>query len=269
MGGQHLIVIYRGPSRFKEGNIVAYLHPYAASKVGKHVLGLTVVPLNIFRPAENGDYGAADFYSMLNAHDDGPACGDCPRRPNGKKNCYVPNSRQGYGLTTVANNNRQALLLGQPRMPTLEELKKGKYTLLRSAVWGDAGALPAHVWLELEENVRAGGLDIVGYTHAWAAAPHLRMSHMASCDTQLQEATAQSLGWRTFTVVDPGQAGNLLCPSSHEWVAMGKPVVPCESCRLCTGGARPRSRNVRIWDHTKTQSHMFQEALTLWAKSRS
>lgn len=251
-------VVYRGPSRYGAERIVAFVAPHAASKIGAGVLGLTIAPESLWTQHSH------NWFGVIREGSDKFVCGPCPRRSRaagGNGSCYTHTSGNGFGISRLSRLVREA---------TDQELRDlgGRFQVLRSAVWGDAAALPVRAWERLHDLL---GLPVLGYTHDWrsASTEHLQATHMASCDTVADAHFAQALGWRTFLVTQPGVRPQDLpglktgwCPASYEWTGgMGKPAVPCSVCRLCTGGQRASARNVLIWNHSTPHKNEYQGAL--------
>lgn len=263
------LLIYRGPSAMPghAGKpIVAWLKGYEAEKVGPGCLGLTVAPLALL--AEHG----GNYSALMRAGGDPAVCGDCPMRSpasGGNGKCYVRHGRVNMGIGGTAIKNKDLLLNGPVVDVARVRSLKHWFTFLRSAVWGDAAALPPYVWARLVVDV---DLPVIGYTHQWRWATHLQATHMASVDEYGDWVQAKEAGWRTFRAVpvqDADTATDFLlksgtggpCPASHEWKAMGKPVVPCSTCRLCGGGQHPRRRDVVILEHSQTRYGIFKQTM--------
>lgn len=168
------------------------------------------------------------------------ACGDCPRLDD--KTCYAWRGRPGLLVRSV----------GGQTCTTAELRAAVRGRIVRSAVIGDAGMVPVAAWATIEARlVAAGAAKIIGYTHQWARANHLRGTHMASADSLADAQTAWAQGWRTFRVLPVGTPvwrgrnghGEVACPS---WASGG--AVKCTDCGYCDG-ATGKKASVAIAAH--------------------
>ena len=165
------------------------------------------------------------------------ACGDCPSLPKsaggaatGKRACYAWRGKPGLLLAK----------LPATACATTAELRSAVAgRIVRSAVIGDSGLIPAADWQRIESRLMmAGAATIIGYTHQWHNATHLQATHMASADTIGQAQAAWAHGWRTFRVLDKdvqpwrgrNQFGEIACPA---WASNG--AVKCTNCKMCDG----------------------------------
>jgi hypothetical protein len=124
---------------------------------------------------------------------------------------------------------------------------------IRSAGYGDVGALPPEVWAKLDEARKLAGLGVRGYTHQWRDPnlQHLKLTHMASAATPAAYRMATALGWRVFYTVPGGLLppdDTVLCPASDE----AGHLTSCTECKLCSGVSARSTRNVHIADHGPT-----------------
>lgn len=240
--------IYSGPSCYNGEPIRAYLVAHRNGKTGM-ACGLVITP------------AGQTYWEARRIGADTAVCGGCKARSKasgGDGSCYVGNgSRIGMSLAWLAKVDdlpvdwktagRLLCMLGR----------------LRSAVWGDAAALPQDVWATLEALARGIGAPILGYTHGWRIARHLIGSHMASVDSAAEAAEAQALGWRTFRVGDVGskpERGEFSCPASAE---RGH-KISCGECLACgTEGYRRGSRSVLIWRHDSAGQQAFKRLSAL------
>lgn len=268
------MILYRGPSAFNPNeDIVVHARRYDADKLGGNSLGLVIMPLSLLTEHDG------NFFSLMRAGGDTCVCGNCPRRSSpsgGDSSCYVyGGSRVGHGISASAGKHRDRLL-HEPVIPMAHlsfALKASGACTIRSAVWGDAGAIPAAAWAGIAKGISDSGLPFLAYTHQWAdpRMQHLKETHQASCDSVDEAKAAEALGWAVFLVtaagVTPadlraqGLEGFGHCPASHEWLAKGKPMVPCVVCKLCTGGSIAKTRNALIWDHSFKNGRAFRVAL--------
>lgn len=226
------LCVYDGPSRFTGRPIRAYLHEHE-SKTGP-VVGLTVAPAHV-----------RTYWEARKTGCDVDVCGTCPHRSKasgGNGTCYVGNGSQvGMGLGHLLGTGH-TLPVASDR--DVRSVLRGK--TLRSAVWGDAGALPIEAW----DRIESAASDVLGYTHAWTTSPHLQRSHCASVDTVSECDNAGAAGWSFFHVAEPGtkpRADEIHCPASHE---RGR-KLKCIECRKCArsgiaGAGRPGRM---IWRH--------------------
>ena len=168
------------------------------------------------------------------------ACGDCPRLAD--RTCYAWRGRPGLLVRSV----------GGQACTTAELRAAVRGRIVRSAVIGDAGMVPAEAWASIELKLRAAGAaKIIGYTHQWRRAGHLRGTHMASADSLADAQAAQAAGWRTFRVLPVGtpvwrgrnEHGEVACPS---WASNG--AVKCTDCGYCDG-AGGKKASVAIAAH--------------------
>ena len=171
------------------------------------------------------------------------ACGDCPSLPKsaggtaqGKRACYAWRGKPGLLLAK----------LPAVACATLAELRSAVGgRIVRSAVIGDSGMIPAGDWARIQARLAtAGAAKIIGYTHQWASATHLAATHLASADNLGQAQQAWSQGWRTFRVLDKdvqpwrgrNEFGEVACPA---WASNG--AVKCTDCKMCDGASKKPS----------------------------
>lgn len=165
------------------------------------------------------------------------ACGDCPSLPrsqggtaSGKTSCYAWRGKPGLIV---------GKLRGAPIATTAELRAAIRGRTIRSAVIGDLGMVPTDSFTSIcARLVSAGAAGVIGYTHQWRAAEHMRQTHMASADSLADAQAAWSAGWRTFRVLDKAtpawrgrnEHGEIACPA---WATNGKTL--CADCRMCDG----------------------------------
>lgn len=242
------VCIYNGPSYYNGEPIRAYLVAHHNGKTGA-VAGLVVAPVG------------QTYYEARRSGRDSAVCGGCKARSKasgGDGSCYVGNGSQvGMGLAWLAKAG------DLPVDWSAAQRLIGMLGTLRSAVWGDAAALPADVWAMIEALARGVGAPILGYTHGWRVARHLIGSHMASVDSAAEAAEAQALGWRTFRVGEVGERparGEFSCPASAE---RGKRLT-CGECLQCgTEGYRKQARSTLIWRHDSAGQQAFKRLASL------
>jgi len=253
------VLLYSGPSRYNGDAIRCYLYSSRGNtKTGK-VAGLVIVA-----------DGLDDFHAMLRLGRDLASCGQCKFRSvaaGGDGTCYTH-----FGTTPVALSGlmRSGLVLDPVpdiRSAVVEFLtyrKTGspRYDALRSAVYGDAAAIPVHVWQDIAAACAMVGVPVLGYTHGADAlgfdgVEHLRGSHMLSVDS----VTDAPDGWRHFRVTAPGgrpATGEFACPASVE---RGYKLT-CVECKACgTDGYARNARSVVIWDHSPRAARAARVAL--------
>ncbi len=155
---------------------------------------------------------------------DASICGDCRfRGDHGKgRACYV---NLGQGPRSVWVAMRAGAYPVARRVGLITRGKGGEPLGLRVGTYGDPGAVPVAVWLEMLEQTPRW----TAYTHQWRTAPDLREFCMASVDTPAERLEAKAAGWRTFRVGHDPEPGEIQCP-----VAVG---VACLDCLLCRGTA--------------------------------
>ena len=235
--------IYDGPSAYTGKRIRAYLRPHE-SKTGP-VMGLTVIPAGL------------GFWQSIRAGSDVDSCGACPHRSKtsgGNGSCYTANgSHVGVSIDRWVADAHDL-----PVIPLASLRRLLRRQTLRSAVYGDAGALPEKFVSELVECFS----DTLGYTHAWRTRPDLMRSHVASVDSEDEAREAWAMGWRTFRVADPGsevvRGHEFSCPASAE---RGKRLT-CDECMACgTDGYERNARSAMIWRHDNAGRHATKRVL--------
>lgn len=218
--GVRTMIIYEGPSVLDGEPIVA-------------------IATGLQRPSQNRKTGdmvqawimRADIapVAAVRAGADGSVCGDCKHRGT---SCYVN--------------------LGQAPQNIWHAYQRGSYShapdwavfsgrSLRMSAYGDPAALP----FDLVAGILDKAGTRTGYTHQWRREPRLAAYLMASVDTPAERIQARMLGFRTFRVRhggDPHMAGELECLADSAGLT-------CESCRLCSGQARPGKRDITIQVH--------------------
>lgn len=170
--------------------------------------------------------------------DDYSICGDCPHRSDPttgrKRTCYVNTAYGPAAVYRAYHSGRYRHIGGTFKVPTSCAIRLGSY--------GDPAAIPFCSWELLLRDCTSR----TGYTHQWRSpfAQWLKAYAMASCDSVTDYHDALALGWKAFVVYNPNDhyTRRLLklhkatpCPSSHEWIAAGKPKVSCERCLKCDG----------------------------------
>jgi len=226
------LIFYQGPSVLDGAPIVGILTGYnkkgsANGKTGRMLQ--TWILRSDVHPAVAAKDGSD--YSI---------CGDCKHRADAKtsrkRTCYV---NVAYAPSAVY----RAYKAGAYR--TVEEWSLPNNTgsdNIRMGAYGDPASIPQSRWALLGISSR----HRTGYTHQWKLqdAQWLKPYCMASCDSVAEYIEAKSMGWNAFVVHNhtDHKTRELLklhgvkpCPSSAEWKAEGKPVVPCSTCLKCNG----------------------------------
>lgn len=221
--------IWEGPSAYTGRPVRAVLKGHANDKVG-NCLGLWILP------AHTHPLGA------VRNRADRDVCGGCVHSSEaGAKTCYThANTRILMSAPTGIGGTLWQTLAGVSR----------QVSHLRSAVYGDIGALPAAA-VDAVRQVRADlALRPLGYTHAWSTRPDLAADHMASVDSVQEAQEAAAKGWRYFRTRMPGEpllAGEVQCPATDE--ALRSNPITCARCGLCSGNAGAGLPSVSVWRH--------------------
>lgn len=168
---------------------------------------------------------------------DSAICGNCKHRSGSNigRSCYVIYWQAPLKIY-------QSLARYPSVMPKRVEMRgRG----LRITAYGDAAAVPSHVWLTLAGS--AGWWT--GYTSQWRTCdPALKTILMASVYNEDEAALARLLGWRTFRTRRHGDliASSIetICPASEE----AGHRTTCSECRLCRGTSL-EARSVAILPH--------------------
>jgi len=120
---------------------------------------------------------------------------------------------------------------------------------VRIGSYGDPAAVPTCVWKDLAREVKV----VTGYTHQWKRCDQaLRSLMMASADTQEEAREAQSMGWRTFRILTPGQK-----PASTETMCRNvRTGTACQACGLCRGTSL-KAKHVAMPLHGSKRVHFY------------
>lgn len=220
--------LWEGPSAYTGRPVRAVLKGHANTKVGQ-TLGLWVLPSH------------TRALDSVRDRDDRDQCGDCQHAAHHARTCYTHASTRILWHAPAG--------LGGTLWQTLGGVSRA-VTHLRSAVYGDIGALPAEA-VQAVRHVRADlGLRPLGYTHAWSTRPDLASDHMASVDSVQEAQEAAAKGWRYFRTRMPGQPllpGEVQCPATDE--ARRSNPITCTRCGLCSGNAGAGLPSVSAWRH--------------------
>ena len=221
MARQQLLFLGMHESRYG-GAVDVYISEHGNGKTGR-VAGLIVMPA-----------GTTDVRANLRQGNDRANCGGCPMRSKasgGNGNCYVPHSMIANGVG--------GLLKGRGVLPVASDAQLramlADYRILRSAIYGDAAALPVAVWRTIEAACKDVGLPIVGYTHGASSGVsigHLTPTHQVSVDGEIPA----DVGY--FRVREYGQPmlqGERMCPSDPVIGLLGKRGQACNACQACNG----------------------------------
>ena len=208
------VVLYAGPSALDDAPIALIVTGLEGSS--KNTKTGAVVQSWIIRTD-------VDPVNAIRTGKDRSVCGFCPLRGTGQaRGCYV---RVHWSVLAVYNTYKKG---GYPRGTPRDVAGK----VLRLSAYGDPAALPAAGLLSLLESPKR----VLGYTHQWRAARHLRDWCLASVETPALLTEAFVLhGWKTFRIlsmpdhrVSPSE---IMCPAMTR---EGKKVgFSCKKCRLC------------------------------------
>lgn len=213
-------ILYEGPSRIDGEPIVAIATGYGRksqnTKTG-HMIQVYILRQDI-APHE-----------AVKAGQDKSVCGGCPNRGTDGlgRSCYVRVEQAPLSVWKAYKRQRY------PHADSPYDLvAAGRGRMVRLGAYGDPAAVPLPVW----GNFLTEAESWTGYTHQWRAEGnnHYRSILMASCDNLRDRVRAQLDGWRTFTVLTPGQAvpgQDALCPAT---MVAG---TFCRDCGLCNGSS--------------------------------
>ena len=173
-------------------------------------------------------------------------CGSCEL----VKQCYVNPVNLNHIYEKTAH-------LDVERIPKLHKP-------IRLGSWGDPGLLPK----SLLHGLVYSAPGHTGYTHLWqeidtkysqylmASIDHLS-AHKANETLEQHKQMAQSLGYRTFTILRPGeQTEDIICPNTtHNKL--------CRECKLCDGNAYP----FKTWRSISVPLHGPQNKIKSYLKA--
>jgi hypothetical protein len=235
--------VWQGPSAYTGREVRAVVKGHVNDKVGQ-ALGLWILPVAI-GPVE-----------AIRARADADVCGTCRHSAQaGDATCYthLGSSRILFSAPTGTGGTLWHAMTGTSRAATH----------LRSAVYGDVGALPADA-VAIVRDLRARlALRPLGYTHAWSTRPDLAADHMASVDSVQEAVEARAKGWRYFRTREPGEPllpGEVQCPATKEAVRANP--ITCSQCGLCAGNARAKLPSVSVWRHENAKRKAAAVAMT-------
>ena len=155
-------------------------------------------------------------------------------------NCYAQKGRVAVAQAAVIRGAE-----ANPKRYTLEEAllaSSRRAKMARVTAIGDSARLPVQYMLKAFGTIRAFGLDVVGYTHFWRTAKHLKGNLMASCDSETDALEAIALGWRVALTVPygfnpprgrfslPDGSKGIVCPAIRT-----DGGITCNDCRMCDG----------------------------------
>ena len=239
------VVVYEGPSELTGDPIVSII-----TNKSKNVKTGDMLQLWILDAGQPPHLAAADG-------SDESVCGNCSMRLISTKgtsqpHCYVT-------LMQAPNNVWKSWKAGNyPRWNPTSMFGKP----LRFGAYGDPAALPQPV---IEDLILSAARNRwTGYTHQWKKFPQLMHFFMASVDSEEEQLTAGLKGWRTFRVINKGDAlqplpkasaffgessveAEISCPASKE---AGQRTT-CIDCLLCDGntGVFEKRKNICIEEH--------------------
>lgn len=207
------LVVYEGPSRIDESEIVAVVTGFRHCrnpKTGK-MLQLWILPRHV------------DPVTARREGLDTGMCGHCPL----KEGCYVLWHQAPLAVWKSYRTDH---------LPHVDADKhwlafRGRHIRLGAA--GDPAALPFGLIVRLCRLTPGH----TGYTHQWRVNRHRRLRPyvMASVESYADAQTAQRQGWRTFRAMRPNDTPHgreLRCPSVR---------VQCLNCGLCNGAGSRKS----------------------------
>jgi hypothetical protein len=227
------VVFYRGPSLLTGDTILGVLTGLTW-KTENPKIGRSVVQAWILR----ADRAPMD---AVRQNLDDAICGDCALRGHDGRD------RRCYVVPWLAPSNIWRAIGRQVYRevvwPEVRALAEGRS--LRLGAYGDPAAIPFEVWHALIARARGW----IGYTHQWRTCdPRFKAIVMASVDSPAEFAEAHAAGWRTFRILQRGDAPlphlECRCPASAE----AGHKTTCERCQLCRGTNRP-ARSIAIQAH--------------------
>lgn len=208
----------------------------------------------IARPANRKTGPIPTAYVGRDYQETWESCEGCSLRQN---TCYAWNGRGRMALASLQKRAQRV-----PEEYTLEHALKTRLfgmRAIRLGAIGDPARAPRRELLAAIDTARRNRLNVLGYTHFWAAEPRtgvLRREIMASTNTPAEADKAIAAGWRAASVVPSDTkeklvvtpAGNklLVCP------AMVKANLTCADCRLCD----PQHK---VWTAGKIQGIAFPD----------
>ena len=242
MARQQLLFLGMHDSRYG-GKIDVYLAEHGNGKTGR-VAGLIVMPA-----------GTIDVRANLRQGNDRANCGRCPMRSTasgGNGSCYVPHSMIANGVGGLLANRGVLPVASDDQIRAM----LADYRILRSAIYGDAAALPVSLWQTIETACKAVGLPIVGYTHGASGGvdiAHLTGTHQVSVDG---EVPATGGYFRVREYGQPLLAGERMCPSDPVIGLLGKRGQACNACQACNGTTK-----IAIHNHDSAGRATMRRAL--------
>jgi len=207
---------------------------------------------------------------------DSKVCFDCPfANGNG---CYVAIGKAPMGIYRKWQNglmmNAWETLLGLPTSHSIgyQNLVDLSLVVGRKFRFGSYGE-PILLPIEIVKAIASASNGWTGYTHQWRNPSNLKYrDYFRASTSDNDDAIAQSYGWKTFCVSDREIPNSIVCPASHEAIAIAAArhawqslygatkqwkQASCEDCGMCSGNVRKTSRgivanvapNVRIKSH--------------------
>jgi hypothetical protein len=207
--------LWTGPSQL-DGSPIVVLTTLTSTNSKTGDVAQAYILRSDVRPSEATKTGA-----------DSSICGNCQFKPSNSGACYVLPFRGPDRIYDDWAKNPKPL-------PRWGLHNRG----LRIGAYGDPAAVPFEVW----EAVAKVANNVTGFTHQWATCdPRFKQLCMASCETEAQAQSAQSMGWRTYRVALKDQLvrsqGEILCP--HYKVGL-----TCAVCQACDGTSKNRRANI-------------------------
>ena len=246
------VIVCRTPSAL-DGREVVLVASIGGNSKTKGTLELSVFPAEVVDQWEalitgvpKVKHGAIYVWALRDSKLLNSVCPESCVYVRTGKGCYIQHNPQ--------NASQAARILREIGPGSLSELltvcKFTGISQVRSMVVGDAAAIPPAEWESVEKQITRL-LPIkawLAYTHAWRGAPHLKASHVASCDDESQARDALNNGWSVFQVGAPTAAamprGSALCPSTREFGNHRGYKIGCVGCPMKCNGATPLYRYV-------------------------
>ena len=136
-----------------------------------------------------------------------------------------------------------------PTLAPKQAQKRLAYKKIRLGSYGD----PVHVPLEVWNTILKLVIGTTGYTHQWRNITYnaYKKYLMASVETLKERIQANSLGYRTFRVIqgtDAKDSNEVGCLSDRK--ARGnKKLVACVDCMMCSGWTSKVTSDITIIQH--------------------
>lgn len=242
------VIIYSGPSRLDGMPIIVI-----ATRGSSNRKTGDVVQTFILR---------RDSDPLTISHDkaDYSICGDCVHRRSKGGACYVTLHQ---APRAVYAGYKRGIYPAIGDSPKFKRAVQGK--MVRLGAYGDPVAVPIEVWHALLGITNAGH---TGYTHQWMrpSAQEYKSLCMASTDSGWETVEAQSKGWRTFEVIQPGHEPH----TGFECPAVNKGRT-CQECQACYGSRNREVQPASVWirAHGPLVSRMQKDRYLITATSNA